>query len=152
LDKHPELGNNAVLAAQLGLAELRPFGSYKGQKLGFSGSFPEAISLDEALRRLLPDGSAPRSLIPGGPRELRTAAVVSGGAPFELFEALEAGLDLYVTGEPSHSIYHAALEGGINFVAAGHYATETGGLKALAARLALEAGLETRFIELPTGL
>ncbi len=152
LDKHPELGNNAVLARLLGLEGLEPFGGYHGVKLGYKGRFREPVTLEEALLRILPDGSAPRTLIPRGPERLTTAAVMSGGAPFEVFEAIDAGVDLYVTGEGSHSIYHAVLESRTTFLAAGHYATETHGVRALAERLALETGLETRFIDAPTGL
>jgi dinuclear metal center YbgI/SA1388 family protein len=152
LDKHPEVGNNAVLARRLGLSELEGFGFYHGQALGFAGKVEPAISLDEAARRVLPDGSRPLSLIPAGPKEIRRAAVVSGGAAMEAFEAIEKGIDLYVTGESSHSIYHAAIEGGINFLAAGHYATEVWGVKAVAEKLARSGGAQTFFIDLPTGL
>ena len=152
LDKHPEVGNNAVLAAMLGLSELEGFGLYHGQKLGFSGKLDPAISLDEAVKRVLPDGSRPRCLIPGASTQIRRAAVVSGGAPFEALQAIESGLDLYVTGESSHSIYHNVVEGGISFLAAGHYATEVWGVKAVAERLAREKGAQTIFIDIPTGL
>jgi putative NIF3 family GTP cyclohydrolase 1 type 2 len=91
-------------------------------------------------------------VIAAGPSEINTVAIVSGGAPFESLEALAAGIDLYITGEPSHSVYHYMLEGGMNFVAAGHYATETWGVKAVAEKAHAELGLETIFIDLPTGL
>ncbi len=152
LDKHPEVGNNAVLARMLGLSEIEAFGDYHGVKLGYSGRLDPPIGLDEAVRRILPDGSAPRSLIPGGPATIGRAAVVSGGAPFESLQAIAEGIDLYVTGESSHSIYHAVLEGGVNFLAAGHYATEVWGAKAVAERLARETGVQTFFVDLPTGL
>jgi len=152
LDKHPELGNNAVLARMLGLADRKPFGLYHGVALGFSGTLEPALSLDEAIGRILPDGSRPLSVLPFGPKTIRTAAVVSGGAAMEAFQAVEAGLDLYVTGENSHSIYHAALEAGLNVVAAGHYATEVWGVKSLAERLAADFGVRTFFVDVPTGL
>ncbi len=152
LDAHPEYGNNAVLARMLGLSEVKPFGVYKGIPLGFQGSLDPAVSMEEAVRRILPDGSKPRTVLPFGPGGIRSAAVVSGGAPHELFEAVEEGLDLYVTGEPSHSIYHAAQEAEINFLAAGHYATEVWGVRAVAEKLARETGVETVFLEVPTGL
>ena len=77
---------------------------------------------------------------------------MSGGAAMEALQAIDEGVDLYVTGEPSHSVYHAILEGGMAFLAAGHYATEVWGVKALAERLSREAGIKTLFIDLPTGL
>jgi dinuclear metal center YbgI/SA1388 family protein len=152
LDCHPEVGNNAVLANLIGLRERTPFGEYHGMALGFSGNLGEGISLSEAVHRILPDGTAPRSLIASGRKRIRSAAIVSGGAPFEALKAIGKGIDLYVTGEPSHSIYHAVVEGGLDFVAAGHYATEVWGVKAVAEKLAKEIGLETFFIDLPTGL
>ncbi|MBU0928199.1 MAG: Nif3-like dinuclear metal center hexameric protein [Spirochaetes bacterium] len=152
LDAHPELGNNAVLARMLGLSDIQPFGEYHGVKLGLKGRLEPALSLDEAQRRVLPAGDAPRALLPFGPKSITTAAVVSGGAAFESLQAIAEGLDLYVTGEPSHSVYHAAMEAGLNFIAAGHYATETHGVKAVAERAARELGLRTVFIEYPTGL
>lgn len=152
LDAHPEYGNNAVLARMLGLSGVKPFGIHRGVSLGFQGALDPPISLEDAVRRILPDGSRPRSILPFGPGGIRSAAVVSGGAPFEVLQAVEQGLDLYVTGEPSHSVYHAAQEAGINFVAAGHYATEVWGVRAVAEKLARETGLETVFVEVPTGL
>jgi len=152
LDAHPEYGNNAVLTRMLGLSQVRPFGVCKGIALGFRGSLDPPVSLEESVRRILPDGGKPRTVLPFGPGLIRSAAVVSGGAPHELFEAVEDGVDLYVTGEPSHSVYHAAQEAGINFVAAGHYATEVWGVRAVAEKLARETGVETVFLEVPTGL
>jgi len=152
LDAHPEVGNNAVLARMLGLRDIEPFGEYHGVKIGFKGRIDPAISVDEALARVLPAGDAPRSLLPFGPRMVTRAAVVSGGAAFEALQAIAEGVELYVTGEPSHSIYHEVMESGINVIAAGHYATEVHGVKAVAERAARELGIQTVFIEYPTGL
>ncbi len=152
LDKHPELGNNACLARLIGLKDIKPFGSYHGVDIGFRGSLDPALSLDEIAQRVLPDGSRPKTLIPGSKEKASSVAVVSGGAAMEAFQALEAGIDLYVTGESSHSVYHAVVEGGMAFLAAGHYATEVWGVKAVAERLARETGLKTLFIDVPTGL
>lgn len=152
LDAHPELGNNACLAGLLGLTELEPFGLWHGKEIGFRGRLAQPIDLDEALRRVLPDGSRPLAVQAFGPRQISTAAVISGGASHEAIQALEAGVDLYVTGEPSHDLYHLVEEGRMNLIAAGHYATETWGVKALSERLSRDTGLETLFIPLPTGL
>ena len=152
LDAHAELGNNAVLARMLGLQEIEPFGDYHGIKLGFKGILDPALDLAGAIRRVLPAGDQARTILPFGPESITRVAVVSGGAPFELHQAVSEGLDLYITGEPSHSIYHEAAESRINFVAAGHYATEVHGVKAMAERVSRELGLETLFVEQPTGL
>jgi len=152
LDKHPSLGNNAVLASLLGLKEVSPFGEYHGVQIGLRGVLDPALGYDEIVHRVLPDGSRPRSLLPGAKALVSRVAVVSGGAAMEAYQALESGMDLYVTGEPSHSVYHAVLEGGMGFLAAGHYATEVWGVKAVAERAARELGIKTLFIDLPTGL
>jgi len=152
LDKHPELGNNACLARLIGLKQLRGFGLYHGVEIGFRGVLDPPLSLDEILRRVLPDGSRPATLIPGAKAAVSSVAVVSGGAAMEAFQALAQDVDLFVTGESSHSIYHAVLEGGMGFLAAGHYATEVWGVKAVAERLSRETGTKTIFIDLPTGL
>ncbi|MGA2546517.1 MAG: Nif3-like dinuclear metal center hexameric protein [Rectinemataceae bacterium] len=152
LDKHPELGNNAVLARLIGLKDLRGFGEFHGVEIGLRGRLDPPLALDEIVRRVLPDGSRPKTLIPGSKAETASVAVVSGGAAMEAFQAIGSDIDLYVTGESSHSIYHAVLEGGMGFLAAGHYATEVWGVKAVAERLSRETGIKTLFIDLPTGL
>ena len=152
LDKQGELGNNAVLCRLIGLKDIKPFGSFHGVEIGFRGTLDPKLGLDEIVHRVLPDGSRPRTLIPGSAPLVGSVAVVSGGAAMEALQALEAGVDLYITGEPSHSIYHAVLEGGMGFLAAGHYATEVWGVKAVAERLSRETGIKTLFIDLPPGL
>jgi putative NIF3 family GTP cyclohydrolase 1 type 2 len=152
LDKHPELGNNAVLARLIGLKDLQGFGEIHGVEIGLRGRLDPPLALDEIVHRVLPDGSRPKTLIPGSKAEMASVAVVSGGAAMEAFQAIGSDIDLYVTGESSHSIYHAVLEGGMGFLAAGHYATEVWGVKAVAERLSRETGIKTLFIDLPTGL
>jgi dinuclear metal center YbgI/SA1388 family protein len=152
LDKHPELGNNAVLARLMGLSDIRSFGRYKGVDIGLRGVLDPPLPLDEIAHRVLPDGSRPLELIPGRKAEVASVAVVSGGGAMESLQAAAADIDLFVTGESSHSVYHAVLEAGMGFLAAGHYATEVWGVKAVAERLSRDTGARTLFIDLPTGL
>lgn len=152
LDMHPEVGNNAVLSSMLNLQNRIPFGIYHGIPIGFSGSLPSPLSLEEIRKKLLPDNSSPRLVIPGSRKLIETAAVISGGAPFESFQAISKNIDLYITGEPSHSIYHQVVENGLAFMALGHYASEVWGVKAVAEKLTQEKSIETFFIDLPTGL
>jgi dinuclear metal center YbgI/SA1388 family protein len=152
LDRHPEVGNNACIARALGLEDLEPFARYHGVTIGCKGVFSRPVSLDDALARLGPAASGPRCIVPSGPAAIRSAGIVSGGGAMEALQALSEGLDLYITGEPSHSVYNDLVEGRMHFAALGHYATETFGVKAVAERLALEKGIETLFIDLPTGL
>ncbi len=152
LDMHPEVGNNAVLADLLALRDRSPFGLYHGIPIGISGRLEAPLSVKEVLSLILPDNSQPRALILPGVEKISTVAVISGGAPFEAMQAFGKGIDLYITGEPSHSVYHELVENKLNFIAAGHYATETWGVKAVAARCTKEKGIETVFIDIPTGL
>ena len=94
----------------------------------------------------------PVKLIPGGPERVRTVGVVTGGAGNELFKAAQEGVDTFITGEGSHWTYTAAEELGINLLYAGHYATETFGVKALAAHLSRKYRLPWEFIDHPTGM
>lgn len=150
LDVHPEVGNNAVLARELGIAPQGTFGDYQGVDLGVWGTLElrrEALCarLDELL------GVRVR-LVPGGPERVRRVGVVSGAAAQMIGEAARLGLDAFITGEGAHHSYFDALEEGINVYYGGHYATETWGVRALAAHLEERFGLPWEFLDLPTGM
>jgi putative NIF3 family GTP cyclohydrolase 1 type 2 len=89
---------------------------------------------------------------PFGKPENHTCAVISGGAAYEANQAIEEGVDLYVTGETSHSVYHQILEGHLNMIAAGHYVTELWGVRRVMERCAAELETDLEFIDVPTGL
>jgi dinuclear metal center YbgI/SA1388 family protein len=151
LDLHPELGNNAALARRLDLRAVEPFGRHKGIDIGCRGELAEPKSLGEVQATLL-GARPPLGLLPFGPETVRTVGIVSGGAAGDALQAIEQGLDLFITGEPSHTVYHYCLEGRINVIFGGHYLTEVGGVNSLADRLAAEHGLATVFLDIPTGL
>jgi dinuclear metal center YbgI/SA1388 family protein len=151
LDMHPEVGNNAGLARFLGLEDTAPFGNYHGIPIGIRGTLKRPMGIEE-IAALLAEGRPDQlRMLPFGPASVRTAAVVSGGAAELAREAIREGLDLYVTGDASHEIYHDCLEGRIHAIFAGHYRTETVGVRLLADRLG-SMGLSTRFVDVPTGL
>jgi len=152
LDQHPELGNNASVASLLGLQNIEPFGNYSGKKIGYKGSFASPLATDEAVKKISFMNRPPVGVFPFGKAENATAAVIAGGAPFEVKQAIEEGVDLYITGDPSHSVYHECLESKINMIAGGHYNTEVWGLCALMRRCEKELGIEVEFIDVPTGL
>ncbi|MDR1893804.1 MAG: Nif3-like dinuclear metal center hexameric protein [Spirochaetales bacterium] len=152
LDAHPELGHNAVMAARLGLQDLSPFGIYRGLPIGFKGRLAEEADLETLLNRLGLNSAGCPAVFPFGPEGIRTVGLISGAAAGDVEQAIDEGLDLFITGEASHQIYHTCLEGKINFAAAGHYFTETFGLEALAKRITGETGLGTVFLDVPTGL
>lgn len=114
LDLHAELGNNAALARQLKLKEIEPFGEYSGIKIGYKGILAEPLSLDAFIRRLGLSREECLAVLPFGKEEIRTVGIVSGGAAssLDVNQALDENLDLYLTGEVSHQIYHYCLEGG----------------------------------------
>lgn len=150
LDVHPEVGNNAVLARELGIVARGWFGEYQGVPLGVWGEV-EMAREDFAGRASRVLGS-PVQLIPGGPELVRRAGVITGGAGDEIGAAIRAGLDAFVTGEARHHNFFDAEEGGLNLLLGGHYATEVWGVRALAAHLTERFGLEWTFIDHPTGL
>jgi dinuclear metal center YbgI/SA1388 family protein len=152
LDMHPEFGNNAAMASALGLVEIEPFGEYKGIKIGFKGRLPEPMEINDILARLDLTREQCNGILPFGKQKISTVGLVSGGAPFEVEQAIEENLDLYITGDASHSIYHTCLEQGINVIFGGHYQTEVWGVKLLSRRLSADTGLATTFIDIPTGL
>jgi dinuclear metal center YbgI/SA1388 family protein len=150
LDRHPEVGNNVVLARQLGMEVRGWFGEYRGSPLGTWG---EIDMPREALAARLTEilGVTPR-VIAGGPERVRRVGIVTGSAGSMIRQAREAGLDTFITGEGKHSSYFDAEELAVNVYYGGHYATETLGVKALAAHIAERFQLPWSFIDHPTGL
>ena len=144
LDAHPEVGNNALLARALDVHDLAPFAEF-----GLGGTLAEACSVDEFAARV--DGSVGRKplLLRGGPERIERVAVCSGSAAGSLAQAAREGYDCFVTGEPSEPSMMLAQEARIHLVAAGHYATETFGVRALADLLATRFDLTSEFIDLP---
>jgi dinuclear metal center YbgI/SA1388 family protein len=152
LDMHPVLGNNAQLADLLGLQKRTPFGLYKGVSIGFEGVRRTKLSRDALVDTLCRTLDTECTVLPFGPDTIRRIAVVSGGAAGELAEAIEKGVDCYITGEPSHENYHAALEAKINVIYAGHYHTEKGGVQATGKLLEKTFGIATQFLDVPTAI
>lgn len=151
LDVHPEVGNNAVLARELGIDIQGSFGEYKGSPVGVWGTVDEMLR--EALVARLDALLGVRvKLVPGGPERVRRVGVITGGAGGSVADAVAAGLDAFVTGEGAHHNFFDAEEGGINLLLGGHYATETWGVRALGRHLEEKFGIEWEFIDHPTGL
>ncbi len=150
LDCHPTLGNNAQLAAMIGLQRLKPFGLYKGCTIGFEGTLARAVSRDALAGKLSRALGAPCTVLPFGKEPIRRIAVVSGGGGDELAEAIEKGIDCFITGEPSHKNYHAAREAKTTVIYAGHYYTEKCGVQAVGRLVEKTFGIETMFLDVPT--
>jgi dinuclear metal center YbgI/SA1388 family protein len=153
LDVHPEVGNNAELARLLGLQDTHPFGEYHGVEIGVAGVLDPPLEMPTLIGRLVQALSVPPiRVLARGPEKATRVGCISGGAASMMDQADEAGLDTYITGETSHSFFHQAAERGLNVLFAGHYATETLGVKALTRHLAEKFGLETTFLNIPTGM
>jgi len=152
LDQHPKFGNNAVIAGLLGLENIEPFGDCHGKKIGYKGSFPKPVSVDEAVNKISFAGKPPAGIFPFGKKDNLNAAIVSGGSAVSIKEAIEEGVDLFITGESSHSVYHDCLEAKLNMIAGGHYCTESWGVQAVMRHCIAELGIEAEFVDVPTGL
>jgi dinuclear metal center YbgI/SA1388 family protein len=150
LDLHPRLGNNARLAAILGLTGLVPSFEYHGVKLGFRGRLKRPLVNTEIVSRLVSAIGGSPIVLPFGNTRNRTVGVESGGGAGELPQAIDLGLDCYITGEPAHRNHHQAAEAGINVIYAGHYETETVGVKALGRHLERRFRVKTVFLDVPT--
>lgn len=151
LDVHPELGNNVLLARALELEVEGSFGVH--EKLEGIGVWVTAdLSRAELSARVGQACGSEPQVIGGGPAHVRRVGIVTGGAGSMIRQAAEAGLDTFITGEGSHHSYHEAMELGLNLIYAGHYATETFGVKALGEKVADCFGLEWDFLDQPTGL
>lgn len=150
LDAHPEVGNNALLAQALGCTEHVAFGDYNGQAIGRAATFADdGIAIDELVERVARVTGREPLCFRGGPAQVKRIGIVSGGAPDVLPQAITAGFDAFLTGEPREHIMSEALESGIHFFAAGHYATETFGVRKLGDLLAERFGIQHTFVDIP---
>ena len=150
LDVHPVWGNNIRLSQALGLINPQPSFEKKGLYMGLRADWNGSRS--ELAARLESAVAGPVHLCPGGPEQPRCIGLITGGAGSEVAEIASFGIDTFITGEGPHWSYPLAEELGVNLFYAGHYATETFGVKALAAELSRRFQLESSFVDRPTGL
>lgn len=147
LDAHLELGNAAVLARAIGLEHITPFGEYKKMAIGVKGDLPHAQpgeKLQKSLEKILE-----HRVLHACPEEaptIKSMGIITGGANSQWTEALQSGLDAYLTGEMSEHDWHESREAGLHMFAGGHNATETFGIQALMAHLEVRFSLECFFI------
>jgi dinuclear metal center YbgI/SA1388 family protein len=150
LDLHSKYGNNARIAALLGMRSRRSFGDYKGVMIGYAGVLPRAASIGEISGRLEKALGGKNVLLPFGKQTIRRVGVVSGRAGDILAEAIGKELDCFITGEPNHEHYHLAKEAGINVIYCGHYYSEKAGVQALGKLIEKKFGIESIFLDIPT--
>jgi dinuclear metal center YbgI/SA1388 family protein len=151
LDVHPEIGNSVLLAEALGLTVEGRFGLWNGEvEVGVWAAAD--LPLAAMAERVTAVCGVTPHVVAGGPAHVRRIGIVTGGGASLIRAAHEDGLDTFLTGEGSHHNYHEAMELGLNLVLAGHYATETFGVRAAVERIRQEFGVESSFLDRPTGL
>jgi dinuclear metal center YbgI/SA1388 family protein len=150
LDAHPEVGNNAILAERLGCERHEPFGTFRGRPIGRAGTFAgEGIAAADLFARVREATDREPTVFDSGPERVRRIGIVSGSGAGSLPEAIGHGLDAFLTGEPREHVMAEAREAGIHFIAAGHYATETFGVRALGDWLTHRFGIEHVWVDIP---
>lgn len=150
LDVHPDWGNNIQLAMAIGMENPQPFYQSKNLEIGLRGTW---LGSREALAALLAATLGGKiHVCPGGPDQISSVGLITGGAGSEVAGVAAAGVDTFITGEGPHWSYPLAEECGINLFYCGHYATETSGVKAVAKALGTTFGLPERFLHHPSGL
>ncbi len=143
LDAHPEIGNNAVLARELGLVDLSPV------DVGFAGNLSEPLPIDRFIDRLAAVTQHPVEAFRFGAEEIRRVGLISGGSGASYPAIVAAGCDTFVNGDRQENLVREYEESGINHLFAGHYATERFGPRALGDWCAAQLDVETRFIDVP---
>ncbi len=145
LDAHREVGNNATILRKIGIEPQEPFGEYKGVKIGYSAvtntAVGDVIDVFDSIK-----------VLSFGPERVKKVAVVSGRGGFAVREAIESGVELFITGEPEHEVYHLAREGNLNVAFLGHYESEKFGVESLKRLVEEKFGIETAFVDVPTNL
>lgn len=150
LDAHPEIGNNVLLCRELGFEpEAGAIGTVKGRCIGAIGRRAGGIGADELAARVESQLGREPLVFAEGPGVVSSIGIISGSAASDIHTAIELGLDAFLTGEPAEHVMADAREGKINFIAAGHYATETCGIRRLGETVAERFGLKHIFINVP---
>ena len=150
LDAHGEVGNNALICRALGFEPVEQFAVTRGRPIGWIGRATGGVAIDELLARARTTFDRDDVLyFPGGPALVRTIGVVSGGGDGFFGDAIDAGVDAFVSGEPSEPAMADAREAGVHFLAAGHWASETFGVRRLGDLLAERFGVEHDFVAVP---
>jgi dinuclear metal center YbgI/SA1388 family protein len=148
LDRHPEVGNNAVACRALGLEDLQPFGEAFGLPVGWKGRFPTPIPAQELIARCHDFYDREPLAFPEGPDPVDTVGVISGAAQKEFWAAINDGLDAYITGEVSEWVMNVARETATHYLTCGHYATEVCGIKRLGEVVEERFGVDVEFLNL----
>jgi dinuclear metal center YbgI/SA1388 family protein len=148
LDAHPEVGNNALICAALGLDRAEPFAEHKGRSIGVVGRSGAGVPFAELRARCATAFEQEPFVWECGPEVVHSVAIISGGAPSSFTDAIALGVDAFLTGETAEHVMANARENGVHFIAGGHYATERFGIRRLGELVAERFGVEQRFVEI----
>jgi dinuclear metal center YbgI/SA1388 family protein len=150
LDAHPDFGNNALLAQALGAERREPFALHEGEPIGCLATLPgRGVQADQLVARVAEITSRKPLVLGCGPALVRRIAIVSGAGGDYLADAAAAGADALLTGEVAERATTHAHELGLHLIAAGHYATETFGVRRLGERIAERFGVRHVFLDVP---
>ncbi|MDX1643513.1 MAG: Nif3-like dinuclear metal center hexameric protein [Thermoanaerobaculia bacterium] len=149
LDRHAELGNNILAARRLGLTDIERFGEYEGAWIGYRGRLDEPLGPRDLASRCAEIFGQEPELFGDRAQPIASVAIVSGAAQRELYTAIDLGIDAFVTGESSEWVMNVARESGVTYLAAGHYATERLGIRALGEHVAAQFGIDVDFVDVP---
>ena len=150
LDAHPEVGNNALLCSALGFEPTgEELGSVKGRAIGVVGASQAPVAATDFVDRIQAVVDRLPLVFESGPEEIRRIGIVTGSGASEISEAIALGLDAFITGEPAEHAMADAREGGVHFIAAGHYATETFGIRRLGELVSERFDVQAEFIDAP---
>ena len=148
LDRHLEVGNGAAVARRLGFTQWSPFGRHKGITVGVQAELQSTTSIEALVSGCVSElGSSAPIVFPYGPSDIRRVGIVTGAADKDLPQALDAGLDCFITGEVSEYVMHFCKEEGIHFIGAGHHATERWGVQDLCGRIQADLGISYEYID-----
>lgn len=148
LDAHPVVGNNVQLAQRLGIRSLAPLQKNAKSPIGNVGLLSAPMPIQEFVAHCEQVLDRAATHIEGGPARVQRIAWCTGGAQGMIDDAVEQGVDVYLTGEISEQTVHVARECGLHFIAAGHHATERYGVQALASHLQESFDLEHQFFDI----
>jgi dinuclear metal center YbgI/SA1388 family protein len=149
LDAHPEVGNNALICAELGFDAAEAFGDYRGRAIGRVGRSADGVPASELRERCERAFGRPPLSFDFGPEPVRSIGIISGAAASSFDDAAALGLDAFLTGEPAEHLMADAREAGMHFIAGGHYGTETFGIRRLGELVSERFGVEHRFVAVP---
>lgn len=150
LDGHQQIGNNALIAAGLGCEDWEPFALHRGTPIGVAARFGgDGIAAGDLVARTHELMGREPLAFTDGPDRVRSIGIVSGSGSGYLADSIASGHDAFLTGEPTERVMSQAREAGVHYIAAGHYATETFGVRALGERLAERFGVRHVFVDVP---